>query len=550
MADVFVSYSRRDVEFVTRLADELKARGKDVWVDVEGIRAAERFPEALKRAIEGSDAFVFVISPESVASAFCEQEVEHAVELNKRIVPVALRPVPDEELPDEVRYRNWIAAESATAPPTERVLTAIDTDLEWEQRHTRLTVRALEWDESRRDRSFLLRGSDLAAAERWLTEGAGKDPGPTALEQAYVLAARQAAARRQKLLVGSSLAVAAVALALLAFALISRGQAVSAETSAKAQALAAQSVTQQSVDPELSILLAEAAVHDRVTYGENGTMFALRAAIDASTIRFRVAPLPGTPTCGIMAAFDPAPRSHLLAAGLCSNHVVFASATTGHIERTVTVRGAPANSVHYLADGSGLVVMAGKRVLELNPSTGAIVRETPSIPGVLAFSVDPKAPIVAIGATTQLDFWDLRSGRIAVTRPPKLYALVAAGGGPTSFTYNADGRQLAVTLAPPPGSSAPGLVVYDIARQRVIAASPAAASTAAFSPDGRWLAVAELTSSSATGKIVRLNARTLTPDPHFKPITAPGWSLPCQWSPTQSCSAVSSHSGGSLPPIT
>jgi hypothetical protein len=94
VADVFVSYSRRDVEFVTRLADELKGRGKDVWIDVEGIRAAERFPEALKRAIEGADAFVFVISPDSVASAFCEQEVQHAADLNKRIVPIALSPFP------------------------------------------------------------------------------------------------------------------------------------------------------------------------------------------------------------------------------------------------------------------------------------------------------------------------------------------------------------------------------------------------------------------------------------------------------------------------
>ena len=69
MPDVFLSYSRRDTDFVKRLADALKERGKDVWVDVNGIRDAEVFPVALRRAIEGSDAFVFVISPDSVASA-------------------------------------------------------------------------------------------------------------------------------------------------------------------------------------------------------------------------------------------------------------------------------------------------------------------------------------------------------------------------------------------------------------------------------------------------------------------------------------------------
>jgi TIR domain len=58
-----------------------------VWVDVEGVRDAEVFPGALRRAVESSDAFVFVISPDWARSSFCEKEVEHAAALNKRIVP-------------------------------------------------------------------------------------------------------------------------------------------------------------------------------------------------------------------------------------------------------------------------------------------------------------------------------------------------------------------------------------------------------------------------------------------------------------------------------
>jgi hypothetical protein len=69
--DVFISYSRSDTSFVSHLADELRERGKDVWMDVDGIRDAEKFPEALRRAIEGSNAFVFVISPDSVGSEYC-----------------------------------------------------------------------------------------------------------------------------------------------------------------------------------------------------------------------------------------------------------------------------------------------------------------------------------------------------------------------------------------------------------------------------------------------------------------------------------------------
>jgi hypothetical protein len=193
MPDPFISYSRDDADFVRRLASGLQARGKDVWIDVDGIRDAEVFSEAL-RAIEGADAFLFVISPDSVASQYCELEVAHAAALHKRIAPVALRPVADGQLPEPIRVRSWIPAD---ADPTERILAALDADLEWERRHTRLTLRAVEWDERGRERSLLLRGADLAAAEAWLRDSATRDPGPTVLEQAYVLAGRQAAARRQ-----------------------------------------------------------------------------------------------------------------------------------------------------------------------------------------------------------------------------------------------------------------------------------------------------------------------------------------------------------------
>jgi WD40 repeat protein len=238
----------------------LQERGKEVWVDVEGVRDAEVFPEVLRRAIESSDAFAFVISPDAVKSSFCVEEVEHAASLNKRIVPLALRPVPDSSLPGEVRFRNWIpVGEDGDFDGTvERLVRALDTDLEWEREHSRLTVRALEWDRSERDRSFLLRGADLRAAEGWLAAGADKDPGPTALETEYVVAGRRAAARRQRGLVFLSLAVTAVSIGLLIFALISRSAAVSQALTSDAERVGAQAVSEKNLD--LAMLYAVAGV--------------------------------------------------------------------------------------------------------------------------------------------------------------------------------------------------------------------------------------------------------------------------------------------------
>ncbi|HEY3944943.1 MAG TPA: TIR domain-containing protein [Solirubrobacteraceae bacterium] len=260
MADVFLSYSRLDGAFVRRLLSALQARGKDVWVDVDGIRDGEVFPEALRRAIESSDAFVFVISPDSVHSSFCEEEVEHAAHLNKRIVPLSLRPVPDEELREEVRFRNWIPAsgDGDLDATVERLITALDTDLEWERQHSRLTVKALEWQQAGRDRSFLLRAAELRSAEGWLAVGVDKDPGPTALETEYLVAGRRFATRRQRRLVIGSVVVAAVSIALLTFALISRSDAVHQALTSDAERVGAQALTQKNLD--LAMLYAVAGV--------------------------------------------------------------------------------------------------------------------------------------------------------------------------------------------------------------------------------------------------------------------------------------------------
>jgi hypothetical protein len=91
MADVFISYSRQDKEFVRRLHAALTERGRDAYVDVEDIPVASRWRQEIAEAIEGADALVFVMSPDSVASEECRKELDHAVAHNKRVIPVVCR---------------------------------------------------------------------------------------------------------------------------------------------------------------------------------------------------------------------------------------------------------------------------------------------------------------------------------------------------------------------------------------------------------------------------------------------------------------------------
>src|SRR4051794_8991314 len=159
--DAFVSYSRTDKAFVLgRLLPALAQRGKEVWLDVEDIPPAADWRATMLDGIGKSAALVFVISPDSLRSPVCAEELARALELNKRLVPVVCRAVDPAEARPELQRANWVLLreEDDFDAGFGKLVDALETDLEWREMHTRVTVRALEWVHESRDRSFLLRG--------------------------------------------------------------------------------------------------------------------------------------------------------------------------------------------------------------------------------------------------------------------------------------------------------------------------------------------------------------------------------------------------------
>ena len=119
--------------------------------------------------------------------------------------------------------------EDDEAQAIDTLVTALDTDLDWVKAHTRLLVRAIEWDAGGRDGSLLLRGSDLQAAEERLARPPG-EPQPTDLQGEYVLASRAAATRRQRVILGGVTAALVVAVVLGLLALWQRERAITSVT--------------------------------------------------------------------------------------------------------------------------------------------------------------------------------------------------------------------------------------------------------------------------------------------------------------------------------
>src|SRR5262245_35253097 len=99
---VFISYSRKDAEFVARLKDALQAKGYDAFVDTEDILGGEKWRPRLDALILSADAVAFVVSPDSVASTVCDWETKRTLDLGKRLIPLLWRPLAGEQAPAQL----------------------------------------------------------------------------------------------------------------------------------------------------------------------------------------------------------------------------------------------------------------------------------------------------------------------------------------------------------------------------------------------------------------------------------------------------------------
>ena len=190
MGDVFISYSRKDTEFVHNLDTALTEHSHNVWVDWKEIRGGSEWWEEIIAGIEGADKFIFVISPDSIDSEYCGKEIEYAVSQNKKILPILWRSgLGSKGIPlrSEVSSHHYISFEARDDfdQAIQELNEAINLDIDLFHAHKRLLVKAIEWGNGRSD-SLLLRRDDLANAEQWLAASVSQAPKPTELQETYI----------------------------------------------------------------------------------------------------------------------------------------------------------------------------------------------------------------------------------------------------------------------------------------------------------------------------------------------------------------------------
>jgi WD40 repeat protein len=207
---VFISYSRKDATFANWLRSGLEGRGIEVFRDIEDTLAGEEWWRRLQALISQADTVIFVLSPNSVASAICRDEVAHALKLNKRVFPAVIADINWALAPEGlIKLHGLFFNDSAQREAAlTRLTEALETDIGWIREHTRLGELAQHWDRQKRPRAILLRGAALEDAERWLTERPKTARAATNLQQEYIRASRRAARQRLRVLVAISVGTA------------------------------------------------------------------------------------------------------------------------------------------------------------------------------------------------------------------------------------------------------------------------------------------------------------------------------------------------------
>ncbi len=197
--DIFISYSRRDKEFVSQLCEALTQANQKIWVDWNDIPPAEDWRQEIYRGIEAANNFVFIISPHSTSSVVCGEELDHAIKHGKRLVPIVRQDVGYDNVHPELGRINWIffREDDDFDGAFRKLISAIETDLSHVREQTHLLVRARKWEKEGRNKSYLLQGSELNKAEQWLAEGESKQPQATALHREYIKTSRQVETERE-----------------------------------------------------------------------------------------------------------------------------------------------------------------------------------------------------------------------------------------------------------------------------------------------------------------------------------------------------------------
>lgn len=91
--DIFISYSRKDLDEVVALFNVIRSQIPDLsfWFDLNGVESGDEFEDKIISAIDNSSYVLFALSENSIDSPWAKDEVMYAKNTDKKVIPVLLK---------------------------------------------------------------------------------------------------------------------------------------------------------------------------------------------------------------------------------------------------------------------------------------------------------------------------------------------------------------------------------------------------------------------------------------------------------------------------
>lgn len=208
---VFLSYSRKDLDFVVWLSSALQRHGcltdfdrstEDPGNVTAGISAEDAWWTRLEEMITSAEVIVFVVSPDSVKSKVCDEEIAFSQGMGKRIIPVLCRSIDFAKAPPRLSALNVKInfAEGDMDQVADSLLeltAAIHLDVKWFRTAARLASIAAHWDAAARTSDRLLRGAELLETEAWAARRPVSAPQHAVIILDFLAASRDAEEERK-----------------------------------------------------------------------------------------------------------------------------------------------------------------------------------------------------------------------------------------------------------------------------------------------------------------------------------------------------------------
>lgn len=114
---LFISYARVDKYYCSEIVDVLDVH--DVWFD-NRLHAGQQWWDEIQRRLEWCEGLVYLLSPDSINSKYCQKEFEIARMLGKHIFPVLIHA--RTPIPDSLQYIQYADLSSGITPDAVKLI--------------------------------------------------------------------------------------------------------------------------------------------------------------------------------------------------------------------------------------------------------------------------------------------------------------------------------------------------------------------------------------------------------------------------------------------